>query len=261
MLCQLLNEKKVMIKNALICTALLISIIVPARGFETVAEIVAAGDGDYDCASSTCEHGIKVKKRKVAIFLYEGVEILDFSGPGEVFASTTVSGENPFDVYTVAESHEPILSQGFVTIIPEFSIEDAPLADIIVLPGGNSGPSSRNSDVIAWVQKNSASGIVMSVCTGAFIIGKAGLFEEDMKITTWFGLVDDLQEAYPKSIVVKNTRFIDNGSILTTAGVSAGIDGALQLVSRLLGKDAALETAKYMEYDKWNAEDGLIVEK
>lgn len=198
--------------------------------------------------------------RKVAIFIYEGVEILDFSGPSEVFASAGTDDAS-FQVFTVAATKDPILSQGFIKIQPEYSIEDCPVPDIIVLPGGSSGASANNPRVINWIKSHSAKlDGILTVCTGAFILEKTGLLE-GKKATTWHGAIGRFREAAPKTEVLENVRWVDNGQIVTTAGVSAGIDGALHVVEKLLGREAAKETAHYMEYDKWKPEDGIIVEK
>lgn len=192
------------------------------------------------------------EKYNVAIFLYQGVELLDFAGPGEVFSA---SG---FKVYTVSVDGKEILSQGFVTVKPSYSIENAPLPDVIVFPGGHSTPSSNDPKVLDWLKARVASGTTaLSVCTGAEILGKAGLLK-GYNVTTFHGFIAGLQAMLPDSKVLENTRFVDNGNIITTAGVSAGIDGALHLVSRIKGLDVAKSTAFYMEYDKWNPEDGRV---
>lgn len=189
----------------------------------------------------------------VAIFLYDGVELLDFSGPGEVFAVS-----EGFNVYTVSVDGKEILSQGFVSVTPEFSIDNALTPDIIVFPGGNISASVQDSRVINWAKESAKRNVVqMSVCTGAMILAEAGLLDS-LKVTTWYGAIDRLKNLIPNSTVLENTRFIDSGHIITTAGVSAGIDGALHMVSRIKGRDVANSTAKYMEYDKWNPYDGLI---
>jgi transcriptional regulator GlxA family with amidase domain len=199
------------------------------------------------------------KKMNVAIFIYDRVEILDFAGPGEVFAATRVNDDHPFNVYTVAADDKPILSQGFVTITPQYTIKNCPKPDIIVLPGGGVLKSVENEEVIQWVKECSEStDVLLSVCTGARLLSKAGLLD-NKEATTWYGAIESLREMTPKAIIRENTRFVDNGQIITTAGVSAGIDGALHVVRRMFGEDAALRVAKYMEYDKWNPEDGLIV--
>lgn len=198
--------------------------------------------------------------KNVAIFLYEGVEILDFSGPGEVFASASSYTEaGGFNVYTVAATKEPITSQGFVKIMPTYSIEDCPKPNIIVLPGGNTGASVDNPAVIKWVQEEMAEGDYwLSVCTGAFILERAGLLA-GKKATTWHGRIDQLKALATNFEVLENTRWVDNGNVITTAGVSAGIDGALHLVEKIFGRKTAEQTARYMEYDKWVPEAGTII--
>ena len=188
----------------------------------------------------------------MAIFLYQGVELLDFAGPGEAFSAAG------FNVFTVSVDGKEILSQNFVTIKPEYSIENAPVPDIIVLPGGNSGPSSKNQHVLDWLNDKSRSGtMALSVCTGASILARAGLLN-GLNVTTFHGFISGLQEMLPNSKVLENTRFVDNGNVITTAGVSAGIDGALHAISRIKGLEVAKATAFYMEYDKWKPEEGRV---
>jgi transcriptional regulator GlxA family with amidase domain len=194
------------------------------------------------------------QRLNVAIFIHNGVELLDFAGPGEVFAS---SG---FTVFTVAPTEEAITSQGFVKITPQYSIKNCPKPDIIVLPGGATDSQIRNPEVIEWIRQSvPGTMITLSVCTGAGLLSKAG-FLDGKTVTTFHNYIDALQRMTPKATVVRDTRFVDNGKIITTAGVSAGIDGALHVVSKLKGLDAAKRTAEYMEYDKWKPEEGLLVD-
>lgn len=190
------------------------------------------------------------KKRNVAIVLYEGVELLDFSGPGEVFAAAqTIEGDNAFNVYTVAASTEPIVSQGFLTVKPQYSFENSPKPDIVIFPGGMVENLAGDEKAMAGMKAASTEAeIVMSVCNGAFLLAKAKLLE-NKKITTHWAQTRNLRKQVPTAIVLENVRFVDSGRIITTAGVSAGIDGALHIVERLLGSPAAKMTAKYMEYD------------
>lgn len=190
-------------------------------------------------------------KRNVAIFVHEGVELLDFAGPGEVFAAAGRNGS--FNVYTVAASAEQIVSQGFVTIKPEHTIANCPPPDIIILPGGRTDVPLNNRDVIEWIKKSSRNAeVVMSVCTGAFLLAKAELLD-GLEATTHWGSIDSLKQNAPRATVRENQRFVDNGKIVTAAGVSAGIDASLHVVDRLLGREAASKTARYMEY-KWEPE-------
>ena len=190
--------------------------------------------------------------KKVAIFLYKGAEILDLAGPAEVFAA---SG---FDTYTTSVDGKEILSQGFITIKPQYSLENAPVPDIVVFPGGGATAPANDPKVMEWIKKlHDRGSILMSVCTGAQILARAG-YLDNKNVTTWHGYIKDLQKLVPTAVVLGNTRFVDNGNIITTAGVSAGIDGALYLVSRLNGMDAAKQTAFYMEYDKWDPKAGRV---
>jgi putative intracellular protease/amidase len=195
--------------------------------------------------------------RNVAIVVYEGMEILDFAGPSEVFAAAAGFGESrgsdAFRVYTVGATKQPVVSQGFVKITPEFSIDDAPKADVLVIPGGSSGAMSDDPRFMAWVKATAAhADPTLTVCTGAFVIAKAGLLD-GKEATTWYGAIGRLREAVPTARIEDGRRFIDIGSVVTTAGVSAGIDGSLHVVARLLGRQVADRTARYMEYH-WTPE-------
>ena len=206
-------------------------------------------------------------KLKVAIFVYNGVEVLDFAGPAEVFSVTSTKDNNgswtkAFEVFTVAASSEPITSQGFIEVIPDYSLDNCLEADIIILPGGSTQASRKDQNVLSWIGNHSKKGsnVLLSICTGAFLIGDAGLLDAQ-KATTWYGKIDQFRTTFPETEVLENVRYIDNGQIITTAGVSAGIDGSLHLVARIFGIKSATRVAKYMEYDKWNPDSGLVVTK
>jgi transcriptional regulator GlxA family with amidase domain len=189
----------------------------------------------------------------VCFYLQDGVEVLDFAGPMEVFSNAG------FRVFTVSRKKEPIVSQGILKVMPDYSIEDAPPADILAFFGGNAGVASRDPAVISWINgRRSATSYFFSVCTGAFILGKAGLLDS-LSATTFHASIEDLRKALPKTKVLADVRFVDNGKVITTAGISAGIDGALHLVSRLKGDEVAKEVAAYMEYDKWVPNQGLVI--
>jgi transcriptional regulator GlxA family with amidase domain len=190
--------------------------------------------------------------KNVAIVIYNGVEVLDFTGPAEVFVAAgnigANGGEKAFNVYTVSKTRAPIVSQGFLDVTPDYSIADSPKPDIIVLPGGGAESVISDPEWLAWV-KTSADGAehLLTVCTGAFIAGKLG-YLDGLDVTTWYAAVPGLAEQYPKARVQPGRRFVDNGKIITTAGVSAGIDGSLHLVARTLGRYVANRVAEYMEY-------------
>lgn len=190
--------------------------------------------------------------KNVAIVVYNGVEILDFAGPAEVFAAAAGRGANgqerAFNVFLVSKTRTPIVSQGFIDVTPDYSIADSPKPDIIVLPGGGSQAVINDPEWLEWVRK-SADGAdhLLTVCTGAFIAGKLGMLDGN-DVTTWYAAVPDLAKQFPNARVQPGRRFIDNGKVITTAGVSAGIDGALHVVARTLGRYVADRTAEYMEY-------------
>jgi transcriptional regulator GlxA family with amidase domain len=190
--------------------------------------------------------------KNVAIVVYDGVEILDFTGPAEVFAAASSRGANgrdrAFNVYLVSKTRTPIVSQGFIDVTPDYSIADAPKPDIIVLPGGGTNAVINDPEWLAWVRTTAWDAEhVLTVCTGAFILGKLGMLDGH-DVTTWYAAVPDLARQFPKARVQPGRRFVDNGKVITTAGVSAGIDGALHLVARTLGRYVADRTAEYMEY-------------
>jgi transcriptional regulator GlxA family with amidase domain len=190
-------------------------------------------------------------KRNVAIVIYNQMELLDFAGPAEVFAAA--DGGRAFKVYTVAESDRPIVSQGFVTITPQYMIANCPRPDILVIPGGNSTSVSRSQKMLDWVKEVSHDAErVLSVCTGAFVLARAGLLD-GLEATTHHGAIAGFRRDHPKVTVRSDVRVVDNGKILTAAGVSAGIDGALHVVSKTRGQKVAQKTAEYMEYT-WHPE-------
>lgn len=144
---------------------------------------------------------------------------------------------------------------------PEYDLKDCPVPDIIILPGGNVSPSVNNPEVISWIKTHALDlDALLSVCNGAHILQKTGLLD-GKKATTHHSAIANLRRNSPTTEVLENTRWVDNGKIITTAGVSAGIDGALRVVERMYGMDAAKATARYMEYDKWDARGGVIVKE
>src|SRR5262249_24266077 len=166
--------------------------------------------------------------RTVAIFVHQQVELLDFAGPGEVFAAADKG--RAFNVYTVAAAEGEIVSQRFLTIKPQYTLANCPKPDIVVLPGGNTHIPLNDAKVIKWIQKVAPDAeIVMSVCTGALLLAKAGLLDGKEATTHW-GMIEGLKKAAPKTKVHADRRVVDTGKVVTTAGVSAGIDGSLHVV-------------------------------
>lgn len=189
----------------------------------------------------------------ICFYLQDGVEILDFAGPMEVFSYAG------FKIFTVSDNKEKIKTQGILSITPDYDLSKTPLYDVLAVFGGNALKASKNAKLVQWVLKDTArTKYYFSVCTGAFILGEAGLLN-NLKATTFHLSIDAFKERFPKIEVLSHVRFVDNGKVVTTAGISAGIDGALHMVSKLKGADEAKRVASLMEYDKWVPEQGLIV--
>ena len=212
----------------------------------------AADDRKFDKPGKCPECGMPLieksdqKNPTVAILLFDGAEVIDYAGPWEVF------GQAGFKIFTVAENSKPIDAVFGQKIIPDYTFASAPSADIVLVPGGRGSRSAmQNAAVIKWLQQRAqSSDHVMSVCTGALILAKAGLLE-GLSATTFHDAIDLLAQVAPKTRVVSNQRYVDNGKIITTAGLSSGIDGALHLVSKIKGKGSAQATALTLEY-QWD---------
>ena len=200
--------------------------------------------------------------RKVAIVLFDDIEVLDFAGPFEVFSVCGLrnSATPPFQVFTVAE-HTTISARNKLIISPTYSFQNCPQADIVIVPGGGgyhidgtpfgSRREMNNPFMLNWIkEQNQQAELILSVCTGSFILAKAGLLE-NLSATTHFGAVKQMQELAPNTKLYPEERWVDNGRIILSAGISAGIDMSFYVISKLLGKEVADETAKYMQYDYW----------
>lgn len=193
----------------------------------------------------------------VGILIFEDVEVLDFCGPFEALSVATRLGEHEddaklFDVRIIAESTDVVSCRNGLQVVPHHAIAAHPPLDILVIPGGRGTRRERtNPAILDWLaQHSSTASITSSVCTGAFLLAAVGLLDGKSATTHW-GSIDWLREHHPEIIVRDDLRWIDEGSIVTSAGVSAGIDMALHLVDRLHGRAVAEQTARHMEY-VWN---------
>jgi transcriptional regulator GlxA family with amidase domain len=189
-------------------------------------------------------------KKNVAILIFPEVEVLDFAGPYEVFSITDELGSyDIFNVITVAESLAPVSARNGLTILPDHDFTTCPSSDILIIPGGfGTRELLANETVLAWIEKQSASAeLVMSVCTGAFLLAKLGLLD-GLNATTHHEYLGELRALAPAAKIDASVRFHDNGKFITSAGISAGIDSSLHVVARIHGTDAAKRTASSMEY-------------
>jgi len=189
--------------------------------------------------------------RNVAILMFDDVEVLDFAGPFEVFSVTSElnKGERPFAVSTVAEHPGAVNARNGLSVNPDCTISDCPPPDILIVPGGQGTRKLiDNLAVINWIKDCARTAeLVLSVCTGSLLLGKAGLLE-GLEATTHHQVLDLLKELAPNTTIIENQRFVDNGKIITSGGIAAGIDMSLHVVGKLLGTAQAEQTAEHMEY-------------
>lgn len=187
----------------------------------------------------------------VAVAISDGVTVIDFSGPWEVFQDVTVPNrgkggedESPFRLYTVSEKTEPLRGSAGLQLVPDYTFENAPQPKVIVVP------AQRGSQALHdWLRKASpATDVTMSVCTGAFQLARAGLLS-GQSATTHHDFLDRLAKQFPDINVKRGLRFVEaNNRISTAGGLSSGIDLALRVVDRYFGREVAQQTAFYMEY-------------
>ncbi|HEY8994738.1 MAG TPA: DJ-1/PfpI family protein [Lacunisphaera sp.] len=197
-------------------------------------------------------------KRHVAILIFEEVEILDFAGPFEVFAvANELSGFDAFHTFTVAEVPGSIRARNGLKVVPDFTLESAPAPHVLVVPGGaGTRPLLRKPSILEWIRQRARKAeLVASVCTGALVLAQAGLLH-NLRATTHHERLAELAALAPNTDVVADARFIDNGQVLTAAGIAAGLDLSLHIVARLHGEETAQRTADYMEYS-WISDAGV----
>jgi transcriptional regulator GlxA family with amidase domain len=189
-------------------------------------------------------------KRNVAILVFDEVEVLDFAGPFEVFAvADELSGHQEFHTFLLALKPGTVRARNGLKIVPDFTLESCPTVHVLVIPGGYGTRALLHMPALhEWLRTRARTAeLIMSVCTGSLVLGRAGLLD-GLRATTHHENFAMLREVAPNTEVVETERFIDNGRILTAAGISAGIDCSLHVVTRLLGPVAAEKTAVYMEY-------------
>lgn len=193
-----------------------------------------------------------IQPKHVAILIFDGVQIIDYTGPYEVL------GQAGLRVFTVAESPDFITTHLQMKVIPSYTFHNSPKVDILVLPGGGVPHFlPKNDPTILWIKKISEQcKQILSVCNGTFFLASAGLLD-NLEATTYTPMIQHLKHFAPKTKVVSDKRFVDTGKIITAGGLSAGIDGALHLVSKIYGKGRAREVANNMEYN-WNPESEYV---
>ena len=195
------------------------------------------------------------KRRRVGVLIFDDVEVLDFSGPFEVFSVARPAGETDdalrlFDVITIAEQQRMVKCRGGLLVQPHATVEDHPPLNILVVPGGQGTRRERfNTRVLDWiVAQDKRTELTTSVCTGAFLLAERGLLDERRATTHWAS-VEWMRKEYPRVKMLADARVVEDGRIITSAGISAGIDMSLHTIARLHDEEIAAWTARRMEYD------------
>ena len=193
-----------------------------------------------------------MKRRNVAILLFNDVEVLDFAGPFEVFSvADELSSCTLFNVFIVAETNNAIIARNGLSVNPDYTILNCPKVDILIIPGGDgTRPILEKKNVLEWVQLISKDAeLVLSICTGALVLAKAGILE-GLQATTHHEAFDELSSLTTNTKIIRDERYVNNSPVITSAGVSAGIDMCLYVVDKLLGYEHALKVREYIEYDR-----------
>lgn len=191
----------------------------------------------------------------VGIFIFNDIEVLDLGGPFEVFSVATrvkarlePGSPPPFNVFTVGETTTPIRTRGGLIVTPNHSLANHPLIDLLIIPGGIVSAELKKENVIHWITTTAAKAkLTASVCTGSFLLAHAGLLDNKRATTHWSD-IDEMSSLFPKGTVEAQVRWVDQDTLITSAGISAGIDMSLHLVSRLESESLAHTTAKQMDY-------------
>lgn len=188
--------------------------------------------------------------KRVGILLFDDVELLDFAGPYEVFGvADELNNHSLFDVFTISDNGMEIRTVHGQLVRPAYSTQNSPRIDILVIPGGDGTRAvTRNQALLGWIRETyNQAEITCSVCSGARIPAVLGLLD-NKEFTTHHAVVDDVLAIAPKSIYRNKMRFVDNGRLMTAAGISAGIDLSLYIVEKLHGTRVKEQTMQYMEY-------------
>ena len=193
--------------------------------------------------------------KRVGILIFPAVEVLDFCGPYEVFSVTRLDEErrredsSPFEVLLVAQTAEPVVATGGLRVIPDVTLDACPVLDILVVPGGwGTRREIGNQRLLTWIAERATEvETLTSVCTGAMLLGQAGLLD-GLRATTHWRSLDQMRQSFPAITVEDKLHVVEDGRVLTSAGISAGIDMALRVVAQYCGEAVGRATARHMEY-------------
>lgn len=196
-----------------------------------------------------------MNRKRLGIVVFDDIEVLDFCGPFEVFSVTRLNEElrreqvSPFEIALIAQHEKTIVTTGGMKVIPDVTFSNAPALDILVVPGGWGTRREMHNEVMLDFVRQQAATVetLASVCTGALILGNAGLLN-GLRATTHWRSLEMMQQLFPQVTVDTSSHVVSQGKVITSAGISAGIEMALQIVAQYYGESVARSTARHMEY-------------
>jgi transcriptional regulator GlxA family with amidase domain len=202
----------------------------------------------------------------VGIFIFDEVEVLDFAGPYEVFTTASrvfrridASRPVPFKIFTIARNENSVRTRPGLIVQADYTISNHPAIDLLIVPGGIVTAEIATSTVPEWIASLSQrTKLIASVCTGAFLLAKAGLLDGKSATTHWEDIAD-MQAMFPSVKVMEGSRWVDEGTVVTSAGISAGIDMSLYLVERFAGRELSLRTARQMDYHRHEDSEAMLL--
>ena len=200
-------------------------------------------------------HPQRTDSLQVGIYVYDEAEVLDFAAPYEVFSTASrVHARHapdeppPFSVCLIAETLRPVVARAGFVVHPRFSTQEHPALDVLVVPGGVHPGEMAKDHVIAWIARQHATTqLTASVCTGSFLLARAGVLAGEEATTHWEDCAD-LSREFPALVVRRDRRWTEAGRVMTSAGISAGLDMSLRIVARFGGEDLAKRTARQIDY-------------
>ena len=192
----------------------------------------------------------------VGLFVFSEIEVLDFAGPYEVFTTASrvhkrgqPGATDPFTVFTVGRTRDPVRARAGLSVFPDFGFDKHPDIDLLLTPGGVVTAELEKPEVIGWIAQTARRArLSASICTGAFLLARTGLLDRKSATTHWED-ISNLRAMFPTVTVLEQLRWVDEGTVVSSAGISAGIDMSLHLVERLVSRQLAERTARQMEFD------------
>jgi len=196
-----------------------------------------------------------MERKTVGIVIFDDIEVLDFCGPFEVFSTVRLNEDkrreepSPLNVKLVSERGGTVITSGGMRVTADYDFGSCPKLDILCVPGGwGTRRELANPVMLEWLRDRAAQvELLTAVCTGSMLLGFAGLLEGRRATTHWRSL-DWMAESFSDTMVLRDLHVVEDGDLVTSAGISAGIDMALKVVDRYFGEEIARATARHMEY-------------